>query len=118
MKTYFKKGSWNVICDVCGFKYKAEDIRKRWDGLYVCKEDFELRHPQDFVKGIEDKQNVPFSNGPDEDTIFTQICTLQTSTAFAGVGAAGCMKAGNKNPTYQSILYDYEPPQGTFNNGL
>ena len=39
----YEHGGWNVICDVCGFKFKNVDIKKRWDGLYVCKEDYEQR---------------------------------------------------------------------------
>jgi hypothetical protein len=50
VSTYFKSGSYNCICQVCGFQFKAEDIKKRWDGLLVCKEDFELRHPMDFIR--------------------------------------------------------------------
>lgn len=32
---------------------------RTWDGLYVCAEDFETRHPQDFVRGRKDNQSVP-----------------------------------------------------------
>ena len=59
------KGDWNVICDVCGFKKKASEVKPRWDGLWVCKEDWESRHPQDFIHITPDDQSVPFSR-PDE----------------------------------------------------
>lgn len=59
---YLKKGCWNVICMVCSFKYKSDKIRRRWDNLLVCPKCFELRHPQDFLKAVEDKQEVVFSN--------------------------------------------------------
>lgn len=29
-------------------------MRMRWDNLFVCKEDWEIRHPQDFVRGVPD----------------------------------------------------------------
>ena len=58
MKTYYKPGSWNAICDLCGFKFKAEELKLRWDGARVCKDDFELRHPADFIK-IPSEQAVP-----------------------------------------------------------
>ena len=45
-------GDYNVICDVCGFKLKRSQTRKRWDGLLVCDADWESRQPQDFVRGI------------------------------------------------------------------
>lgn len=61
-----KWGDHNIICDVCGFKKKSSDIRERWDGLFVCEEDWEQRHPQDFIRGMPDDQSVPFAR-PDSD---------------------------------------------------
>lgn len=58
---YFAPGDWNAICDVCGFKYKASELRLRWDGLWCCPEDWEIRHPQDFVRGVKDRQAIPWS---------------------------------------------------------
>jgi hypothetical protein len=52
-------GDFWRICEVCGFKYRSTQTSKRWDGLIVCREDFETRHPQDFVRGLTDRQNVP-----------------------------------------------------------
>lgn len=59
--TYYKRGDWNVICDCCGFKYKSSELRKRWDGLMVCKKDWNPRQPQDFVRGKADPQSTPWS---------------------------------------------------------
>ena len=30
------RGDWNAICDRCGFKFKASELKKTWDNLYVC----------------------------------------------------------------------------------
>lgn len=57
---YFKSGTWNVICDVCGRQYKSDEVMKRWDGLMVCKADFENRHPLDFIRVRNDVHTVPF----------------------------------------------------------
>ena len=54
-------GDWNCLCDVCGFKFKASDLRQRWDGAMVCKEDWEPRHPMDYFRGYPDQQGVPWS---------------------------------------------------------
>ena len=54
-------GLWNAICDRCGFKYKSCDLRKEWTGSMVCRDCFEVRHPQDFVRGVPDNSNVPWS---------------------------------------------------------
>lgn len=67
---YYADGQWNVICDQCGFKCKSKDIKKQWDGLEVCKRCWEPRQPQDFVRGVMDRQQVPFTR-PDVDPTFT-----------------------------------------------
>ncbi len=46
------------ICQRCGLEYPLHKLRKEWTGLLVCKEDFDYRHPQEFVKGVVDKQTV------------------------------------------------------------
>jgi hypothetical protein len=54
--SYFKLGDHNAICYVCGFERKASELLLRWDGVYVCKEDWEPRQPQDFVRGVPEEQ--------------------------------------------------------------
>jgi len=58
---YLKLGDHNAICDVCGFKYKSSDLQRRWDGLYVCRQDFEPRHPSDFFRMKEENTSVPWA---------------------------------------------------------
>ena len=67
-KTTLKLGDWNAICDGCGFKFKASQLRRRWDNMMVCEDDWEQRHPQDFLKGQKDKQAVPWTRPEGEDT--------------------------------------------------
>jgi hypothetical protein len=52
---------YNVICDVCGFKYKNTEVRKRWDGLIVCEADYETRNILDFYKPKNDVHTLPFT---------------------------------------------------------
>ena len=59
-KAYYISGEWNLCCDVCSKKIKANEARQRWDGFIVCPDDFENRHSQDFVKAQSDKITVPF----------------------------------------------------------
>jgi hypothetical protein len=75
---------WNVICDVCGFKFKSGDVKKRWDGLYVCKEDYEQRHPMDFMKGFPDDQTVPYSRPDTEDSAVTIYSNGQDASITHG----------------------------------
>ena len=60
MRNYYKSGDWNAYCQRCGFKFKASELQQDWEGFRVCKEDFETRHPQDFVWGRVDKIYVPW----------------------------------------------------------
>lgn len=61
MKNHLILGNWNALCDSCGRKFKALDLKQRWDGLMVCKEDWEMRHPSDFLRVQKEKIAVAFS---------------------------------------------------------
>jgi len=50
----YQPGNHWVECEVCGCDIRAFDIKLRWDGLRVCPDDWETRHPQDFVRGRHD----------------------------------------------------------------
>jgi hypothetical protein len=65
---YYKDGDYNGICDQCGFKYKFSKLKKTWNGLYTCSKCFEIRNPQDYVRGVRDQQSVPVDRPetPDE----------------------------------------------------
>ena len=51
--------TYRQICDRCGREMRSSEGRREWTGLVVCPEDFDYRHPQDFVRGRADRQNVP-----------------------------------------------------------
>jgi hypothetical protein len=95
----YKKGSWNVICDVCGFEFKADKIKKRWDGLMVCNEDFEHDHPQKHIRVREDNQQVAFVRADPPDQ-FIHVCYLWERSAYADLAAADCARADNITSTY------------------
>jgi len=71
-KNFYISGEWNVTCDVCSRKIKAHAAKQRWDGFIVCPDDFENRHPQDFVKAQTDKITVPFTR-PIPTYVFTNV---------------------------------------------
>lgn len=74
MKSRYVPGTYNAICDQCGVKFKASDLRVRWDGAFVCSKDWEPRHPQDYVRGRVDNQRVAIAR-PDEDRFEQQPVT-------------------------------------------
>lgn len=57
----YKSGDWYVSCDVCSKQIYASESRKRWDGLIVCPDDFEHRHPQDLIRVRGERIGVPFT---------------------------------------------------------
>ena len=90
----YDRGDWASICDSCGRKLKASELRQRWDGLKVCQDDWEPRQPQDFVRGVADYQAPPWTR-PEPSDLFIYFCDIYGSTAYAGVAVAGCSIAGN-----------------------
>ena len=86
-------GVWSAICDVCGFKYKSTELRKRWDGLMVCDDDFETRHPQDFIRTRSERIVPPWTRPEPEDT-FSLFCDAWTSSSYADYGTADCATVG------------------------
>lgn len=79
---YLRDGDWNFICDQCGFKGKASDGVKQWDGLYVHRTCADPRHPQDFVRGRRDKQTVPWSR-PQSPTPSFILADVYVDESFA-----------------------------------
>lgn len=90
---YFEPGDWNASCSLCGRKRKASQMVKNWQGYWRCPEHNEPRQPQDFIKGIQDIQTVPWSQPPTD--IGLSVCTLNGQCAIPGVATPGCMLPGN-----------------------
>jgi len=60
-KPSWSNGNWKADCDVCGRTFKASELQMRWDGLMCCSQDWEIRQPQDFVRGVADRMATPWS---------------------------------------------------------
>jgi hypothetical protein len=78
---YFKPGDWNARCGTCNRKCKASQMIKLavfdlgpW---FVCPECYEMPNPQNFVRGIPDRQNVPWVQNPPDVMIGTSTSTGQ-----------------------------------------
>lgn len=65
---YLQLGDWNAVCYQCGRKFKASELRRHWQGYYVCDKHWEARHPQDFVRGVQDIQTPPWAQPMPGDT--------------------------------------------------
>lgn len=75
---YYKHGDWNAICDCCGFKFKASELRRTWDNRMVCAEDYEERHPQDMIKP-RPEHHVPSFTRPEPEPVYTTVAPIDTS---------------------------------------
>lgn len=58
---YYKPGSFYRICDRTGFAIRADRTKMEWNNLIVDQRVFEPRQPQDFVRGVNDDQTVPYA---------------------------------------------------------
>ena len=88
----YHDGDWLAVCYQCGMPKLASTMRRHWQGYWVCPEHWELRHPQDFVRGVEDIIQPPWVQ-PVADT-YIYFCTVEGSCGVAGRAVAGCMRPG------------------------
>jgi hypothetical protein len=51
----YKSGSWWAECDSCGFEFRKEELKKDWQGRWMCEADYESRHPQELLRVQEEK---------------------------------------------------------------
>jgi len=70
--SHYRKGLHLFTCQRCGCVFHSDKKKIEWTGAIVCggpgsNDCFEPRHPQDFVRGVEDKQSVdnPAPEPPD-----------------------------------------------------
>lgn len=96
-------GNWNAICYQCGRKRKASDLRRQWQGYYVCKEEWEPRNAQDFVRGVPDLMVPPWTQPPPAD-IFVTFCTPNGRTAIANTAVANCAIANFIDPLFDPSI--------------
>lgn len=68
MKRNAIPGEWNIECMACGKIVKASESVERWDGLRVCLEDNEQKHPLDMLPPFyKDEEALPFTSPRRED---------------------------------------------------
>ena len=96
---YLELGSWNTVCFECGRKRKAADLKRHWQGYYVCPEHWEPRHPQDFVRALPDTQTPPWVQPMPADH-FSTVCLPNDQTAIPAQAEPGCVKPAYISPFY------------------
>ena len=99
---YFALGDHNAVCYQCGRKRKASTLVRHWQGYYVCKEHWEPRQPQDFVRNIPDVITPPWAQPP-SDT-FVLRCTPEGVTAIPWFAVPGCCIPNFISPFFDLAL--------------
>jgi hypothetical protein len=119
MRNYYKPGTWNAICDVCGFKFKADELKKRWDGRMVCDADFETRHPSDLYSPRMDKPPAIEWSRPEAADTFVAveyITDIVTAVDFTK-GAATPVDFGFQIPFTSTVTGDAITYSWVFTSG-
>lgn len=99
----WKSGDHWVECERTGMIIRSSDARIEWTGAIVAKEEWEPRHPQDYIRGVVDRQAAEG---------IVSLESKGTQASFNGLAIAGRAVAGDAitGTTYTSTI-----PEGTFN---
>ncbi len=87
---YLALGDHNAVCYQCGRKRKASTLVRHWQGYFVCKEHWEPRQTQDFVRNVPDVITPPWAQ-PMPANVFLPTCSPESSSAIPGLAGAGCV---------------------------
>lgn len=66
----------------CGRVFKASKLIQTWDGLWVCKDDWEPKHPQLIIHGIKDDQRPPWVFHTTDDLTLANVSIRDTLGGF------------------------------------
>lgn len=107
---YLALGDYNAICDVCGAKYKASQLLTRWDGMKVCKQDYEGKHPLLSIHPIQEQSTPPWTRpntgyATDAVTELTSNTVLTTQTIVPIDASAGNVTITLPAASYYTIPY-------------
>lgn len=107
--TYFKHGSYNAICDVCGHKFKFHELKKDWRGLIVCKDDFEHDHPQKYTRVRESGLAVSIPRPRSTDIYTGPTCDYWTNSGLADYTTADCGLSDGNGAFSEKLIELYKP---------
>jgi len=84
MSYIFRPGDPPGICARCEVKVHVSQLRKEWTGLRVCPDCYDPRNPQDFVRGVRDRQMIPGGAAPEPADVFggTVVYRREDATAY------------------------------------
>lgn len=116
----FRPGDRWLECDRCGFDYRLHEMKREWNGLVVCTSCHEPRHPQDFIKVVEDRIAPRGPVRPPSPLSFVTRTydsnPFNANNAVAGIAVAGLAVAGVPKKIIQQI--DNNIPTGNWGADL
>jgi len=75
-----------AICDRCGFQYKYLELKEEWNGLLVCEECYEPKHPQLEPTYASADAEALKNPRPQQDLAFTVTAGNPNDTFFNSKG--------------------------------
>lgn len=100
---YYVPDDWNAVCYECGRKRKASQLKRHWQGYWVCPEHWEARHPQDFVRGVPERATPPWVQ-PMPGDVFAAVCSPNGVSAVPGYAQPGCATPGYLSPAFDADI--------------
>ncbi len=68
-------GDHLMVCDECGSVFRYSEMKKRYDNAWVCKNDWEPKHPQESVRGRADRVRVQAARPEPEEVMIETAVT-------------------------------------------
>lgn len=93
---YYEDGGWNATCYECGRKFKASEMQRQWQGYWVCRQHWEPRQPQDFVRAIPEKPSPPWVQPPADE--YAAVCFPNDQSAIPDYAIPNCAKPDYISP--------------------
>lgn len=130
MRDEYVPGDYNIISDRSGFKIKHSQSRMEWTHSVVDKTEWEVRHPQDFLKAVPDRQSVSdprpgavdgfaeTTTTLDAEELTGQTTLSVTSTSTMAVGDSILIFMDNDITHISTILSFVENDTVTINDSL
>lgn len=90
---------WYLLCDSCGRKITNTEARKRWDGMIVCPNDWEPKHPSLTYRPSRHREEGTTAarsglvRPEPADTFVIILCDLHGSSGAADFATADCAHA-------------------------
>lgn len=108
MRRNQKPGAWRagdhlIVCDRSGMIVPRSQARREWNGLLVRKESWEQRHPQEYVRGVVDKQAT--IGRPWQDPEKTSTKSLSDIVVSSGSVSGGTYTSGAVTESYPFVFW-------------